>query len=46
MSGRVRYVPDEVLAIAITAAVALTALIVIVNVSRAIDWILRLPFME
>jgi len=43
MSWRVRYVPDEITAIAITAAVALTAILIIINVSRIISWIWGLP---
>jgi len=46
MSGRVRYVPDEILAIAITAAIWLTAMIIIINVSRIIEWVARLPGMD
>jgi hypothetical protein len=46
MSGRVRYVPDEVLAIAITAAIALAAMVIVINVSRIIEWVWRLPFVD
>ncbi len=46
MGWRVRYVPDEILAIAITAAIWLTAMVTIINVSRIIEWILRLPLVD
>jgi len=46
MNLRVRYVPDEIIAIAITAAIWLTAMIAIINVSRIIEWVARLPGMD
>jgi hypothetical protein len=46
MNLRVRYVPDEITAIAITAAIWLTAMIAIINVSRIIEWVARLPFLD
>jgi len=46
MSGRVRYVPDEIIAIAITAAIWLTAMIAIINVTRIIEWVARLPGLD
>jgi lipopolysaccharide export LptBFGC system permease protein LptF len=46
MSWRVRYVPDEILAIGLTAVIALTAIFIIINVSRIIEWVGRLPFVD
>lgn len=43
MSWRVRYIPDEILAIIITATIALSTIVIIVNVSRIIAWIRLLP---
>jgi hypothetical protein len=43
MNRRVRYIPDEILAIIITAAIALSSIIIIINVSRIITWIRLLP---
>jgi lipopolysaccharide export LptBFGC system permease protein LptF len=46
MSWRVRYIPDEILAIFITAVIALSAIVIIINVSRIITWIRLLPVMD
>ncbi len=46
MNWKVRYIPDEILAIGITAAIAFTAIFTIINVSRIIEWIGRLPGLD
>jgi hypothetical protein len=46
MSWRVRYIPDEILAIGITAAIALSAIFIIINISRLIEWVARLPGLD
>jgi len=46
MSRRVRYIPDEILAIFITSVIALSAIVIIINVSRVIAWIRLLPLMD
>jgi len=44
MSWRVRYIPDEILAIIITATIAFSTIVLIVNVTRIIVWIQSLPW--
>jgi lipopolysaccharide export LptBFGC system permease protein LptF len=46
MNWRVRYVPDEILAICITAVIWLTAIFTIINISRLIEWVGRLPGLD
>lgn len=44
MNSRVRYIPDVILAIIITAVVGLSAIVFIINASRIIAWIRLLPW--
>jgi len=47
MIARIRYyIPDEILAIFITAMIVLTTIVFIINVSRIIAWIQGLPLMD
>ena len=46
MNSRVRYIPDEILAIFITAVIGFSAIVIVINVSRIIAWIRLLPFMD
>jgi hypothetical protein len=47
MISRIRYyIPDVILAIFITAMIALSAIVFIINVSRIIAWIRGLPLMD
>jgi|GEM_PF-2654752 len=46
MISRVRYIPDEILAIFITATIALSTIVIIINVSRIIAWIRGLPLVD
>ncbi len=46
MNSRVRYIPDEILAIFITAVIGFSAIVIIINVSRIIAWIRLLPLVD
>jgi len=46
MSWRVRYIPDEILAIFITAVIGFSAIVIVINVSRIIAWIRFLPWID
>jgi hypothetical protein len=46
MSWKVRYIPDEILAIGLTAAIALSVIFIIINISHLIEWVARLPGLD
>jgi len=46
MISRIRYIPDEILAIFITAMIALSTIVFIINISRIIAWIRLLPLVD
>jgi lipopolysaccharide export LptBFGC system permease protein LptF len=46
MNSRVRYIPDEILAIFITAVIGFSVIVIIINVSRIIAWIRLLPLVD
>jgi len=46
MNSRIRYIPDEILAIFITAMIGLSTIVFIINVSRIIAWIMDLPLVD
>lgn len=46
MKSRIRYMPDEILAIIITATIALSMIVIIINVSRVISWLRLLPWVD
>jgi lipopolysaccharide export LptBFGC system permease protein LptF len=46
MNSRIRYIPDEILAVFITAVIGFSTVVIIINVSRIIAWIRLLPFTD
>jgi len=46
MNSRIRYIPDEILAIFITALIGLSTIVIIINLTRIIAWIRLLPLVD